>query len=479
MLIAPPDIADPSLCASPPPAFADRRQFLGQPARASACSPWPACSIRQGLLADGRREAPADRPSTRWRRGRRTSPAKAKSVIWLFMNGGPSQVDTWDYKPELEKRDGQELQGLRQEHRLLHRPGRAADEVAVQVRAARPVRASGCRRSSRTWPKHVDKMAFIHSCWTESNNHSPALFKINTGMTPHGLPVRRLVGDLRPGQREPEPAGVRRHVRHARPRAAQGPRQNWGAGFLPSVYQGTALKPQGDPIDNLDRPPDMTADAAARPARPPEPAQQHAPGAAPRRGRPRGPRSRAFELAYRMQMAAPEALDLDREPERVAEALRPRQPEVHPLRQAVPDRPAAGRARRAVRADLFAAAWRTSGAGTATPTSPSNHGGFAAETDQPIAGLLADLKRTRPAGRHAGDLGRRVRPAADRAARGQNRAATTTRTPSPSGWPAAASRAASTTARPTRSATRRSTTASASTTCTPRSCTCWAWTTRS
>ena len=41
------------------------------------------------------------------------------------MNGGPSQVDTWDYKPELAKRDGQELDGLRQEHRLLHRPGRA------------------------------------------------------------------------------------------------------------------------------------------------------------------------------------------------------------------------------------------------------------------------------------------------------------------------------------------------------------------
>ena len=52
---------------------------------------------------------------------RRTFPAKAKSVIWLFMNGGQSQVDTWDYKPELEKARRQGAAGLRQEHRLLHR----------------------------------------------------------------------------------------------------------------------------------------------------------------------------------------------------------------------------------------------------------------------------------------------------------------------------------------------------------------------
>ena len=64
-------------------------------------------------------------------------------------------------------------------------------------------------------------------------------------------------------------------------------------------------------------------------------------------------RIESFELAYRMQMAAPEALDVDSEPEAIAEALRPRQPEVHALRQAVPDRPAAGRARRALRADLL------------------------------------------------------------------------------------------------------------------------------
>ena len=103
-----------------------------------------------------------------------------------------------------------------------------------------------------------------------------------------------------------------------------------------------------------------------------------------------------------------------------------------------------------------------------------NHRQFAGETDKPIAGLLDRPEAARPARLDAGDLGRRVRPAAGGAAaeEHQARAATTTRTPSRPGWPAAASRAACTTARPTRSATRPPSIASASTTCTRPSCTC-------
>ena len=85
-----------------------------------------------------------------------------------------------------------------------------------------------------------------------------------------------------------------------------------------------------------------------------------------------------------------------------------------------------------------------------------NHRQFAGETDTPIAALLTDLKQRGPARIDAGHLVRRVRPAADRAEGRTSPAATTTRTPSPPGWPAAASRAACTTARPTRSATRPS-----------------------
>ena len=244
------------------------------------------------------------------------------------MNGGPSQVDTWDYKPELEKRDGQELEGLRQEHRLLHRPGRAADEVAVQVRPARAERERGSPRSSRTWPSTSTRWRSSTRCWTESNNHSPALFQINTGMSRMGFPCVGSWVTYGLGTESQNLPGVRRDVRHARPRLPKGHAQNWGAGFLPSVYQGTALKPQGDPIDNLDaagRHDRRPAAGAARPARQAEPAGSWSSTPA----RPSWPPAiESFELAYRMQMAAPEALDVDAETEGDADALRPRQPEV-------------------------------------------------------------------------------------------------------------------------------------------------------
>ncbi len=107
----------------------------------------------------------------------------------------------------------------------------------------------------------------------------------------------------------------------------KGHSQNWGAGFLPSVYQGTALKPQGDPIDNLTRPKDITdeqqrsqLDLLAQLNQ--QAADQH-PGEAELAAR-----IESFELAYRMQMAAPEALDLAQGNRRNAKAVRPRQPEV-------------------------------------------------------------------------------------------------------------------------------------------------------
>src|SRR5579863_782674 len=104
-------------------------------------------------------------------------PAKAKSVIWLFINGGPSQVDTWDYKPELEKRDGVKLANFDKF------TGFFANEVGPLMKSPFEFKQYG---RSGTWAselfphlsKHVDKMAFIHSLYSESNNHSPALFML-------------------------------------------------------------------------------------------------------------------------------------------------------------------------------------------------------------------------------------------------------------------------------------------------------------
>ncbi|MCI0536049.1 MAG: DUF1501 domain-containing protein, partial [Verrucomicrobiales bacterium] len=112
---------------------------------------------------------------------------RAKSVIWIFANGGPSQVDTFDYKPALAKLEGKKLEGFD------NKTGFFQDAVGPLMNSPFAWQQHG---QSGTWvselfphtAQHVDKMAFIHSCWTQSNNHSPALFMMNTGATRMGHP---------------------------------------------------------------------------------------------------------------------------------------------------------------------------------------------------------------------------------------------------------------------------------------------------
>src|SRR5437763_3635880 len=101
--------AEPHLFASPASIFPSRRAFLRRSGSGFGLLALAGLFDQQGLLswsaaADPALNPLAPRPAH--------FPAKARAVIWLFMNGGPSQVDTWDYKPELEKRHGQELPGF-------------------------------------------------------------------------------------------------------------------------------------------------------------------------------------------------------------------------------------------------------------------------------------------------------------------------------------------------------------------------------
>ncbi len=240
-------------------------------------------------------------------------PADAKSVIWLFMNGGPSHVDTWDYKPELEKRDGKELEGFDKD------TGFFVDQVGPVMKSPFKFAQHGQCGAwvSEIFPelsKHVDKMAFLYSCFTDSNNHSPALFKINTGSTRMGFPcVGSWVTYGLGTETQNLPAFVVMYDTLGRG-IPKGHAQNWGGGFLPSIYQGTALKAQGAPLDDLVRPADVS-DSQQRAqldllARLNRRQLEQTPGAPDLAAR-----IESFELAYRMQMAAPEAIDLTRESE--------------------------------------------------------------------------------------------------------------------------------------------------------------------
>ena len=258
----------------------------------------------------------------------------------------------------------------------------------------------------------------------------------------------------------------------------KGHAQNWGAGFLPSVYQGTALKPQGDPIDNLDRArrhDRRPAAGAARPARPSSTGGTWSSSPARPSWRPG---SRRFELAYRMQMAAPEALDVDqrdRSRRRSCTASTTRSA-THFARQCLIARRLVERGVRFVQ--IYSGGMENELSWDGHTDIAKNHGGFAAETDQPIAGLLADLKARGLLDSTlviwGGEFGRLPIVQKGGTGRDHNPHAFTD-------WLAGGGvkGGVALRRRPTRSATRRSRTASASTTCTRRSCTCWASTTRS
>jgi hypothetical protein len=375
----------PKLFAPPPHCYSSRRQFLQ---RAGGGFGMVALA---GLLQQGKllAQAPTVNPRNPLapRPGHFT--AKAKSVIWLFMNGGPSHVDTWDYKPELERRHGQELAGFDRN------TGFFRDQVGPIMRSPFRFRRQGQSGAwvSEIFPnmaRHVDKMAFLYSCWTDSNNHSPALMKINTGSTRMGFPcVGSWVTYGLGTESQSLPSFVVMYDTLGRG-LPKGYSQNWGAGFLPSIFQGTALKPQGAPIDNLYRPGGMT-DRQQRNQlnllqRLNQRRLEQSPGDSELAAR-----IETFELAYRMQMAAPEALDYERESLQVKRMYGIEDPRCrHFAKQCLMARRLVERGVRFVQ--IYSGGEENERSWDGHMNIQANHRGFAGETDVPIAALLSDLE---------------------------------------------------------------------------------------
>ena len=238
-------------------------------------------------------------------------PAKAKSVIWLFMNGGPSQVDTWDYKPELAKRDGQELAGFDKN------TGFFTDQVGPLMKSPFKFAQHGQSGAwvSEIFPKmaeHVDEMAFIHSCFTLDQQPLARTVQDQHRHEPHGLSLRGRLGDVRPGHREPEPARLRRDVRHAGPRPAQGSRAKLGrrlsAGRVPGHGAQRPRRADQQPV------PPRGHDRRSSSGRSSNCCDGSTAISRRRDEADLAARIESFELAYRMQMAAPDALNVDAEP---------------------------------------------------------------------------------------------------------------------------------------------------------------------
>ncbi|MBM4097569.1 MAG: DUF1501 domain-containing protein [Planctomycetes bacterium] len=318
-------------------------------------------------------------------------PGKVKSIIWLFMTGGPSQVDTWDYKPELQKRDGQPLAGADPKTGFFTTSGKC---LASPFKWAQ-------HGKSGTWvpeifpylSRHVDKMCFLHSMHLRQNNHAPASIELMCGTNRPGLPALGAWETYGLGALNSNlPAYVVMH--DTRPR---GDDQIWSAGFLPKTFQAMALDSRRkEAIDNLAR--------GAAHSDPQQRAQldlirelnrEHA--STRQTQADLAARIDSYELAYRMQMAAPEALDLSRESAMTQAMYGLERPECATFaRQCLLARRLVERGVRFVQ--IFA------GKGVAGDGSvgdvpwdchsdlQSNHRSCGLHTDQPAAALLADLE---------------------------------------------------------------------------------------
>jgi hypothetical protein len=166
---------------------------------------------------------------------------------------------------------------------------------------------------------------------------------------------------------------------------------NWGAGFLPSVYQGSWLKPQGEPIDNLKPPPELTDERQRSQLDVLERLNQLHFDQHPAE-KDLAARIESFELAYRMQSAAPEALAVEKEPEHIRKlyGLDDSRCE-HVAKQCLIARRMVERGVRFVQ--IYSGGMENQRSWDGHNDIAGNHRGFAEETDRPIAGLLADLQQ--------------------------------------------------------------------------------------
>lgn len=312
-------------------------------------------------------------------------PPRAKAVISLFMHGGPSQVDTFDPKPLLTKYAGQTLPPSFSNLNLEFTKTSTA-KVLASRRSFRRCGRSGIEISDlfEHLPRVADELAVVRSCHHTEFNHAPALYMMHSG---HRLMGRPSLGSWAVyglgSMSETLPGYV---VMRDGPLKA-GP-NTYGNGFLPAVYSATEVRMTGTPILYLDRPETMEAQDQRRVL---DFAQQlNRRNLATRSADAMlSARIAAYELGYRMQSAAPEAVDLSHEPQSVKtlyglddEVTRPFGTQCLNARRLV---------ERGVRfVQLYHGGggdgWDTHGANDA------KHVRNGRQIDKPIAGLITDLK---------------------------------------------------------------------------------------
>ena len=311
-------------------------------------------------------------------------PAKARSVIQLFMNGGPSQMDLFDPKPVLNRFDGQPFPG-----NVETLGNQGTDNIGQVMGGQYRFRRRG---QSGMWmadvlphtAKMADDICLINSMWTDHPNHDNALYKIHSGRLFMGYPTLGAWTVYGLGTENQDlPAYVVLGDPLGPPKNGT---RNWTAGFLPPVHQGTPFRPTGSPVLNLRRQfkqPDAVTQAAQQMLNRLD--QRH-------RDQRRGyaeldARIESYRLAARMQLSAASALDLAEETARTHELYGVGGPLTDSFgRRCLLARRLVERGVRFVQIFMEEQPWDSH-----ADLGP-NHRAACERTDQPVAALLQDLK---------------------------------------------------------------------------------------
>jgi hypothetical protein len=288
------------------PHFASRRDFLLR-----AGGGFGALALLSFLRRDATGAPHSDSDASR----QPHFPARARNVIFLFMEGGPSHIDTFDRKPELTRLNGQKLPTSF--GKVLTPMGTGGNTLMADKRKWTRHGQSGLEVSD--WMPHLatcaDDLAVLRSCWADGLNHVGSVCQMNTGSILAGRPSLGAWALYGLGTENSNMPGF---VVMSDAGEPVGGARNWGTAFMPATYQGTFFRSGSGPILNLTPPAEVDRQQQRD--------KLDLIGALNERHRAAraddtdlAARINAYELAFRMQSAAPEAVDLSSETERTKE----------------------------------------------------------------------------------------------------------------------------------------------------------------
>jgi len=290
-----------------------RRRFLGQAANGVGMLALASLLRDEGLLANESDDRSVNPLAPR-------SPhhaPKARACIFIYLEGAPSQIDLFDQKPKLNELNGQALpESMTKNVRFAF----IQKETAKLLGSPRVFAKHGeCGMELSDYLPHLatraDDICLIRSMHTEAFNHHPGQLLLNTGSQMFGRPS---IGSWLTYGLGAESKNLPGYVVLTAGRGTSGGTSNWSSGFLPTSYQGVLFRNQGEPVLNLNNPPGVTPDLQ----------QLSIEGIADLNrirlsaieDRDIASRIASYELAFRMQSAAPELIDLSGESKETQEA---------------------------------------------------------------------------------------------------------------------------------------------------------------